>query len=61
MLVYSMHTSGTDSLSACDDAASVVTRRRAVRGVAKALRLIGRAIVLRATLENIVGGCGERE
>jgi hypothetical protein len=47
-------TSGTVSLSACDDAASVVTRRKAVRGVAKALRLMGRAILLRATLEIIV-------
>jgi hypothetical protein len=51
-----MRTSGTLSLSACDDAASVVTRRAAVKGVAKALRRIGRAILLRATLENILKG-----
>jgi hypothetical protein len=51
-----VRTSGTLSLSACDDAASVVTRRNAVRGVAKALRLIGRAMLLRATLENILVG-----
>jgi hypothetical protein len=49
-------TSGTLSLSACDEAASVVTRRKAVRGVAKALRFMGRAKLLRATLENIMKG-----
>jgi hypothetical protein len=49
-------TSGTLSLSACDEAASVVTRRKAVRGVAKALRLTGRAKLLLATLENIMKG-----
>lgn len=54
VVVEAMHTSGTLSLSACEDAASVVTRRKAVRGVTKALRLIGRAMLLRATLENIL-------
>lgn len=56
VVVEDVRTSGTVSLSACDDAASVVTRRKAVRGVAKALRLTGRAILLRTTLENILKG-----
>ena len=56
MVEGDIRTSGTLSLSACDDAASVVTRRMAVKGVAKALRRMGRAILLRAILENILKG-----
>jgi hypothetical protein len=60
VVVEDVPTSGTVSLSACDDAASVVTLRKAVRGVAKALRLTGRAMLLRTTLENIVKGMRRR-
>jgi hypothetical protein len=61
----SSHTAGTLSLSACDEAASVVTLRRAeVRGEASALRRNGGAMLLRTALENMfgaVGGGGRKE
>jgi hypothetical protein len=48
-------TAGTASLSACDDAASVVTDLKAGRATgAKALRLSGDAMLLLMVLENIV-------
>jgi hypothetical protein len=50
------HTAGTLSLSACDEAASVVTLRRAeVRGEAKTLRRNGGAMLLRTARENMIG------
>jgi hypothetical protein len=53
-----IHTSGTLSLSACEEAASVVTDRRAIilAGATKALGLNNGVALLRAILENISKG-----